>query len=307
MPRRPLPDPSRLRVLVAVADHGSIAAAARAQDVTASALSQQLTQLERECGLPLLERLPRGVALTAAGEVLVERGRAVVRALEAARSDLDSFDDLVAGRLRVGTIASAAAAVVVPALARLTHEHPGVDPSVIVLEPQASLTALLEGRLDVVLFDAYDHAPMAIPARVTATPLLVEPLVLVSDRPLPDGARLKDLADEPWVIPPPEAACGQAVRHACRQAGFEPTVRWQTDDLQLLGDAVAGGHGISLLPRLAVGPREGLHLTELERPGPRRPGRPGLSREVRAAARAGELDRPLVAAMVQALQRVAQT
>ena len=61
-------------------------------------------------------------------------------------------------------------------------------------------------------------------------------------------------------MPPPEAACGQSVRYACRQAGFEPQVRWETDDLQLLSRAVAAGQGVTLLPQLAIEvDRAGLH------------------------------------------------
>lgn len=289
-----LPDPTRLRLLVDVAHHGSIAGAARANAITASAVSQQLTTLERECGVPLLERLPRGVALTAAGEVLAERGRALVRLLEAARGDIDGFDDHLVGRVRIGTIASAAQALVLPALATLSAAHPGLDATVTVAEPHASLAALQEGRLDVAVVDVYEHAPMAFPARVTATTVHHEPLVLIGREPFEAGTRLADLAESPWVMPPAEAACGQAVRYACRQAGFEPQVRWETDDLQLLAHAVAAGQGVTLLPQLAIDVvRPGLHTSE--------PAGARLGREIRAVVRAGERERPLLRAVTDAL------
>lgn len=289
-----LPDPTRLRLLVDVAHHGSIAGAARANAITASAVSQQLTTLERECGVPLLERLPRGVALTAAGEVLVERGRALVRLLEAARGDIDGFDDHLVGRVRIGTIASAAQALVLPALADLAAAHPGLDATVTVAEPHASLTALQEGRVDMALVDVYEHAPMAFPARVTTTTIHREPLVLIGRDPFARGTTLGDLAEVPWVMPPAEAACGQAVRYACRQAGFEPQVRWETDDLQLLSRAVAGGQGVALLPQLAIDvDRPGLHTAE--------PAGVDLGRDIRAVVRSGERDRPLLRAVTEAL------
>lgn len=289
-----LPDPTRLRLLVDVAHHGSIAGAARANAITASAVSQQLTTLERECGVPLLERLPRGVALTAAGEVLVERGRALVRLLEAARGDIDGFDDHLVGRVRIGTIASAAQALVLPALADLSAAHPGLDATVTVTEPHASLGALQEGRVDMALVDVYEHAPMAFPARVTTTTIHREPLVLIGREPFARGTTLGDLAEVPWVMPPAEAACGQAVRYACRQAGFEPQVRWETDDLQLLSHAVAGGQGVALLPQLAIDvDRPSLHTAE--------PAGVDLGRDIRAVVRAGERDRPLLRAVTDAL------
>ncbi|MCD9153446.1 LysR family transcriptional regulator [Aeromicrobium duanguangcaii] len=295
-PVKDLPDPTRLRLLVDVAHHGSIAGAARSNAITASAVSQQLTTLERECGVPLLERLPRGVALTAAGEVLAERGRALVRLLEAARGDIDGFDDLLVGRVRIGTIASAAQALILPALARLGREHPGIDATVTVAEPQSSLAALHEGRIDLALVDVYEHAPMAIPPRVTATTVHREPLVLIGREPFAPGTTLADLADERWVMPPADAACGQATRYACRQAGFEPQVRWETDDMQLLSQAVAAGQGVALLPRLAIDvDRPGLHTAV--------PTCAELGREIRAVVRSGERERPLLHAVTDALPR----
>ncbi len=292
---RDLPDPTRLRLLVDVAHHGSIAGAARANAITPSAVSQQLTTLERECGVPLLERLPRGVALTAAGEVLAERGRALVRLLEATRGDIDGFDDALVGRIRIGSISSAAQSLVLPALARLADEHPGVDATVTVAEPQTSLRGLHEGRLDLALVDVYEHAPMAMPSRVTATTVHREPLVLIGRERFRPSVTLADLAEERWVMPPAEAACGQAVRYACRQAGFEPQVRWETDDLQLLSTAVAAGQGVTLLPRLAIDvDRPGLHTAV--------PDGATLNREIRAVVRAGERDRPLLRAVTAALQ-----
>lgn len=292
---RDLPDPTRLRLLVDVAHHGSIAGAARANAITASAVSQQLTTLERECGVPLLERLPRGVALTAAGEVLAERGRGLVRLLETARADIDGFDDHLVGRVRIGTIASAAQALVLRALSQLAADHSRIDATVTVAEPQTSLTALQEGRIDLALVDVYEHAPMATPARVIATTVHSEPLVLIGREPFPAGTGLADLAEERWVMPPAEAACGQAVRYACRQAGFEPQVRWETDDLQLLSNAVAAGQGVTLLPLLAIDlDRPGLHTAV--------PHGVSLSRDIRAVVRAGERDRPLLRAVTAALQ-----
>lgn len=292
---RDLPDPNRLRLLVDVAHHGSIAGAARANNITASAVSQQITTLERESGVPLLERLPRGVALTAAGEVLAERGRSLVRLLEATRGDIDGFDDHLVGRVRIGTIASAAQEFVLPTLTGLREHHPGIDATVTVAEPQSSLAALHEGRIDLALVDVYEHAPMPIPPRVTATTVHREPLVLIGREPFPEGTTLADLADAPWVMPPAEAACGQSVRYACRQAGFEPQVRWETDDLQLLSRAVAAGQGVTLLPQLAIDvDRRGLHTAV--------PAGARLGREIRAAVRSGERDRPLLRAIVEALR-----
>jgi DNA-binding transcriptional LysR family regulator len=112
---------------------------------------------------------------------------------------------------------------------------------------------LTAGDLDVAVVDVYDGVPVPFPDYLTATELLTEPLVVVS-RPgvLPGRPSLAGLAERDWVMPPMTAACGQAVRLACRAEGFEPRVRWETDDMLLLVRAVAAGHGIAVLPRLAV-------------------------------------------------------
>ncbi len=290
-----LPDPVRLRLLADIAHHGSISAAARVHGITPSAVSQHMSALERSCGTPLLERLPKGAHLTAAGELLAERGRALLRILEAARADIDAFDDRLAGRIRVATIASAAHAIVLPALATLAAEHPRLDPTLTVEEPNASIRALGEGRTDIALIDTYDHVPVPLPGNVHATEILVEPLVVISSSPLDAKAKLADLADCRWVIPPESAACGQAVRHACRRAGFEPNVRWQTDDLELLSVTVAAGHGITLLPRLVieVAERE-LHSHH--------PPDASLTRRIAAVVRGGEQRRPAVRAVVETLR-----
>src|SRR5690606_19929069 len=124
----------------------------------------------------------------------------------------------------------------------------------------------------------------------TATTVHREPLVLIGRERFRPSVTLADLAEERWGMPPAEAAGGQAVRYACRQAGFEPQVRWETDDLQLLSTAVAAGQGVTRLPRLAIDvDRPGLHTAV--------PDGATLNREIRAVVRAGERDRPLLRAV----------
>jgi DNA-binding transcriptional LysR family regulator len=97
-------------------------------------------------------------------------------------------------------------------------------------------------------------------------------------------------------MPPDEAACGRAVRLACRASGFEPKVRWTSDDVLVLARAVADGHGIAVLPRSAV-PAEvgGLTITPLRRPA--------LRRRLRTVTRPAAAGRPTIASVIGALQR----
>lgn len=153
-------DGVRLSTFVQVARYGSISAAARALGMTASAVSQQMALLESQCGVPLLERQPRGVMLTGAGESLLTHAEDVVRALEETGTKMAQLSGKVAGRVRVGSIASAAAAVVLPAIRVLATSAPDVAMSISTVEPSSSIDAVISGPLDIGVIDVYDHVPV---------------------------------------------------------------------------------------------------------------------------------------------------
>jgi molybdate transport repressor ModE-like protein len=294
-------DVGRLRLLREVALRGSIAGAAREVGLTPSAVSQQLSILEREAGTTLLERSPRGVLLTGAGQALADRAQAILELLEAARSDLDRLSGELSGEVRIGTVASAAAALVSQAALRLTAEHAELRLSVTVAEPARSIEELLQGGLDIALVDVYDRVPVPVPDYLLATELCTEPLVVLcapGSLPATGSLRLSQLSAASWVMPPLEAACGQAVRFACRAEGFEPEVRWETDDMLLLVRAVAAGHGIAVLPRLAVADNVAeVEIRELVEPS--------LNRRLLALARTSSQDRPIIRAVLDELVKVA--
>ena len=290
-------DVARMRLLREVGLRGSIAAAARAVGLTASAVSQQLAVLEREAGTALVDRSPRGVVLTGAGAALAARAEQVLDVLDAARADLDRMTGAVGGRVAIGAVASAAATFVSEAVTELGVAHPAIEVSVVAAEPAWALDLLLAGDVDIAIVDEYDGVPLALPDACAVTDLAVERLVVVT----PQGFRgrtrkLTDLADAAWVMPPEEAACGRAVRAACRAAGFEPHVRWETDDMLLLARAVAEGHGIAVLPvRSVAHDVAAIEVRELREPA--------LRRRLVAIARASVAARPIVAEVTDALVR----
>jgi molybdate transport repressor ModE-like protein len=290
-------DVGRLRLLREVDLRGSIAAAAREVGLTPSAVSQQLTILEREAGTPLLDRSPRGVLLTGAGQALVARARSILELLEEARADLDRLTGELSGHVRIGTVASAAAALVSTAAIRLAAEHVALELTVTVAEPARSIDQLLNGDLDIAVVDVYDGVPVPVPDYLLATDLCTEPLVVVSAvgaLPGQGAVTLAELSGSSWVMPPLDAACGQAGRFACRAEGFEPQVRWETADMLLLVRAVAAGHGIAVLPRLAVAD----NVAEIEiRPL----AGPGMSRRLLALTRSSSQDRPIIRAALDEL------
>lgn len=289
-------DVSRLVTFVTVARLGSISAAARALHVTPSAVSQQMTALERSVGVALLQRDSRGVTLTGAGEALREQAEDLVQSIDEATSTMAQLGGKVSGRVRAGTIASAAASLVLPAAHRLRRHAPDVALSVVTQEPTRSLHAVTTAEIDFAVIDVYDHVPVALPSQLRADEVLAEPLVLVTSTSteLPRVPTLAALRDHEWVIPPADAACGAATRYACRAAGFEPRVRWETDDLLLLVASVARGEGVALLPRRAVAdsvaPVSVVHLRD-ER----------LERKILTVARPSTASRPAVKACLDAV------
>lgn len=289
-------DAGRLRLLREVGLRGTIAGAARELGLTPSAVSQQLAVLEREAGTALVDRSPRGVSLTGAGHALAARAGEVLDVLAAARADLDRLTGSLGGPVSVAAVASAAVTFVSDAARQLARGHPGITLNVSVAEPARALTLLLAGDVDIAVVDEYDYVPLALPDFVVSSVLHTEPLVLTvpsgwTGKPRP---ALAELAEADWVMPPDDAACGLAVRSACRAAGFEPRVRWTTDDMLVLARAVAAGHGIAVLPRLSVA----LDVAALEI---RLLREPRSERRLSAVARSSALGRPSVAAVVDAL------
>ncbi|MEO8887815.1 MAG: LysR substrate-binding domain-containing protein [Jatrophihabitantaceae bacterium] len=294
-------DVGRLRLLREVSLRGSIAGAARSLGLTSSAVSQQLAVLEREAGTALVDRSPRGVVLTGAGHALAARAGEVLDVLASARADLDRIAGSLSGPVSMAAVASAAATFVSAAVGELRATHPGIAVSVAAAEPSRALERLVAGDVELAVVDEYDYVPLALPDFVLARELCAEPLVAV----VPVGwsgrrsVSLAELDGADWVMPPDDAACGLAVRSACRAAGFEPRVRWETDDMLLLARAVAAGHGVAALPRLSVAESvAGVEVRALREPK--------LTRRLSVVARASALHRPVVAAVIDALARAAR-
>jgi DNA-binding transcriptional LysR family regulator len=293
-------DVGRLRLLREIGIRGSIAGAARALGLTASAVSQQLALLERETGVSLLDRSPRGVVLTGPGRQLAARADEVLDILVAAQGDLDRLAGTLGGPVTIAAVASAALTFGSSAISDLAVTHPGIEPRIVVSEPSRAVELLVAGDVDLAVVDEYDYVPLALPEYFTATRLHVEPLVVVVARGWrePGRLRLVDLSDEGWVMPPEDASCGMAVRSACRAAGFEPRIGWTTDDMLVLVRAVAAGHGVAVLPRLSVAVDAAeVEIRELHEPR--------LQRTLTLVGRASTLARPAVSAVHESLARAA--
>src|SRR5919107_2052389 len=166
----------RLRLLRELSERGTIAAVADALRFTPSAVSQQLAILEREAGVPLLERAGRGVRLTDAALVLVEHAEALLDRAAQAEADLAAAQGTVAGRGRIAGFESVLLKIGLPAIAKLAATAPRLRCELIEAEPEQSLPALALSDVDLVLGDEWQHQPVKLPAGVERHRLFDDPV-----------------------------------------------------------------------------------------------------------------------------------
>src|SRR3712207_2035537 len=209
-------DVRRLRVLREVAVRGSFSAAAESLSFTQSAVSQQIAALEREAGTILVQRSARGVRLTEAGEALVRHTDAIMARLTEAEAELEAIAGLRGGRLRMAAFESAAATIMPVAIARFTQQHPAVELSMSLLEPEEAVAALKAGDVDLAVTFGSGKREDREGDGVTHHHLLEDPmyLVLPPDHPLARkrGIRLADLASEPWIGGAPDCEGNRMIK-----------------------------------------------------------------------------------------------
>ncbi len=242
-------DLRRLRLLSELSRRGTIAEVARVVGYTPSAVSQALAQLEREAGTALLERDGRRVRLTPAAHGLVARTERALAELDAAEAELAAEHDDVRGEIVIGAFPSAAAGLVVPAVAQLAEQHPELVCSVREHEPEDGIPLLRSGALDVLVSERYEEVEPAPAGGLESTAVLSEPLLLVlprADR-RPAPVALATLANARWIAGLAGTQFAAALEHACGSAGFRAQVAHRADDALLFQALVAEGVGIGLL------------------------------------------------------------
>jgi DNA-binding transcriptional LysR family regulator len=325
-------DVTRLRVLVAVARHGSVTAAARALNYAQPSVSHHLARLEAETGTKLIQRAGRGIRLTDAGRLLAERAEEVIGRLDAAENELAAYTGLRAGRLRLAAFPSALGTIVPAAAAMLREHQPGVDLRLTEAEPPEALRMLRAGYVDVAL--VFRYAPEPPGADVPAAPgpgagsggtrtaqfdddetgidlteglreklLLEEPVHLVTSAatarqgqagPEP-AAELTGYARHRWI-----AGCDRCRANLLRQcalAGFTPKIAFTTDDYVAVQALVAADLGVSTLPALC--------LRAARHPGIRTVPLPGARRYVFAVRYGDPPDPPAVSMLMDVLRAAA--
>jgi DNA-binding transcriptional LysR family regulator len=252
-------DLHRLRLLRELEALGTVSAVGEALGYTTSAVSQQLAVLEREAGAALLERAGRNVRLTDAGRVLVRHARTLLDGAEEAEAEVAQVAaGRVAGTVRVSSFQSAFLRIVAPTVRSLAGTHPDVRVEASELEVEQGVPRLRLQHLDVVVGDEYDDQPRPVHRDLARSDLVRERVRIV----MPEGhplarrrkVRMAALADQAWAACQPGTGHREMQIRTCRQlGGFEPDLRYASDDFLILLELVRTTGACALLPDLVLG------------------------------------------------------
>lgn len=292
-------DPQKLRVIREIARTGTIAEAAATLGCTASAASQQVSTLERQLGIQLLERFPRSVRLTEAGRVLAEHAERVLAEIQLAERAVSDVAELRGGRLRVAAFSSAAAPLVVPAMSAFMRRHPNIELSFAEIEPEFAFDAVSSGEVDLAVTHQYRQLPGPQLQGLRQTLLRSEKLLLALpprlQSPTQDPAHLAEYVDSAWISTVIPEGFQALTELACRIAGFEPRIRFRADHYNIVLEFVAADFGPAIVPEIVANPRPGVSYREIGYP-------PDLMRHTHVTVRDAQ-NSPAVDAMIEILHR----
>ncbi|MFW0120079.1 LysR family transcriptional regulator [Rothia sp. P5764] len=291
-------DLRRLAMLLEIHERGTLAAAAKALHLTSSAISQQITTLEKEVGAPLLRKVGRGVELTTEALILADSTRNILREMDAARTRITLLDGVPTGQVKLAIFQSAAHALLTGVLEHLAHQAPQVQLHVVQIDPETGLSLTRSREFDVVIAESYPHHYIPEYPDLTYDLLALDTLQLVvaQDSPV---EKLADASALPWVFEGEHNTSRIWGINQCRAAGFEPHIRYVIDDLNAHLQLAATG-AAAIMPSFAL-PAQGKELEEAygvkALPLPHAP-----SRKIFMATRAESSNQPAIQAVKEALQ-----
>ncbi|MEU5164076.1 LysR family transcriptional regulator [Streptomyces sp. NPDC020875] len=291
----------RLRTLDALARHGSVSAAADGLHVTTSAVSQQLSKLEREVGQQLLAKNGRGVRLTDAGRLLADHAARILSQVELAQADIEAQRGQVVGEVRVAAFPTAARGLFPGMLAALRSGHPDLRVRTREVEPEGGISGVIRGDDDLAVVLDWSNKRLPVPGGLAQARLLDDPpdIAMPAGHPLADRAEvdLEDFADDDWVSWPEGEFCHEWLTFTLRSRGIEPRIPHLAGEHHTQLALIAAGFGVCVTPRLGRGPvPEGVVLV---------PVRQRVLRHVYAVWRVDADRRPSIRATVRALTDVA--
>ncbi|RPA58309.1 LysR family transcriptional regulator [Gordonia oryzae] len=287
-------DLRKLQLLRELSYRRTIAAVADAAAYTPSAVSQQLSALERDVGVRLLERSGRSVELTPAGRMLVAHSEVILAAVNEAEADLAVSKGALVDELRMGACPSVIRTLVTPAIVSLSTANPGLGIVVNEVDPALAPDALRAGSLDIALVQEYDHVPLVLGDGLDSEPLLTERVYLAATIPDLTSAQLRAAT---WISGSAGTLCDTLTERFCWAEGFAPRVRHRVDDFSAMAAMVSAGQGLALIPRLGADDVPSNVVLN----------RTGITRTTSLAFRRGTQRSPSVAAARVALVLAART
>ena len=296
-------DIALLPVLRELAERGSVTAVAAATHRTPSAVSQQLRTLQRQAGVPLVERVGRGVRLTAHGRALADMATGVATALATVESAWAEHLAGVVGTVDLAVFPSAAE-LLLPGLLTRMRDHPGIVLELSDVDVSEGAFAPLTADHDVVIGHRPDGARRA-DGPVETVPLLREPLdvALPPDHPLAgrDRVGIEDVVGETWIGVPEDYPIDRVLTALAAASDTPPSVAFRTIHLPVIENLVAAGHGIALVPRYSSGTRAAGRFRLATLADVR------AGRRIEALARPDRAVRPAVRTVLEALVAEART
>jgi DNA-binding transcriptional LysR family regulator len=296
----------RLRALRELALRKTMAAVAEALHISPSAVSQQISQLEDEAGIQLIERHGRGVKLTPAGEKLVSHAEAIIGVLQNAKTDLAELKREVTGDLHLAAFPSVAALLGPPSMKSLERAFPRLRVILEELEPDQALAALRSWQCDVALVDDLTVLNREQEENIEVKQIAKDMLyvLLPAMHPLTEKLeiRIEDLREERWALDTASSVYTEVIVRKCRAAGFDPQINGACGSFETVLALIEAGCSISILP--------GMRMQHARKHGQRVAFRklvPEVRRKIFVAYRRGESRSPTVAALLKALEETASS
>lgn len=262
-------NPVHLRTLHTVLRTGSFADAARELGYTRSAVSQQITTLERQVRTVLFERDSRGVRPTPAAQFISEHSLDVLGRLQILEDEITLLREGATGRLRLGSFPTASERLLPEALSHFREEHPDVQVRLDEGEEPELVPLVTARELDVAIMYRYGLVPGRVPHGFRTEKLLVEDLIVLmpAEHPMLGGSSsigMDQLEQETWIAPRLGTPGAIMMRRLCANAGFDPEIAYRTNNYATTRGLVRAGMGIALVPALGYAPRPGLVGLRLE-------------------------------------------
>jgi len=241
-----------LDVLLSVVELGGIGKAAGKLHISQPAVSKAIAGLERQLGVQLLDRSPRGTEPTAYARALIRRIVTVFDELGRGMEDIQFLNDPTVGEVRIGAPEPIAAAIIAPVVDKMSRQFKQISFRVTAGDTEALLRQMSDRKLEFVV----SRVPGPPAENISFDVLFSDPLVVAADKGHPLMRRRKlalaDLVGEPWTLQPEDSFFGSMVAAAFRASGLTPRLSVPTNSFNLRRELLATGRFLTVVPRFSL-------------------------------------------------------